>query len=84
MKLCSQSEGTLSSRMIAAARSRIMEVPMSPAACIISTTMPDGPSALPAFICEIAFITISVVIGMGGMIFAFCVNDVNGHKPHFL
>ena len=38
---------------------------MSPAAHIISTTMPDGPSALPAFICEIAFLTISVVIGMG-------------------
>ena len=53
MKLCSQSEGTLPSRMIAAARSRIMEAPMSPAARIISTTMPDGPGALPAFICEI-------------------------------
>ena len=39
---------------------------MSPAACIISTTMPDGPGALPAFICEIAFLTISMVIGMGG------------------
>ena len=32
MKLCSQSEGTLPSRMIATARSRIMEAPMSPAA----------------------------------------------------
>ena len=40
MKLCSQSEGTLPSRMIAIARSRIMEAPMSPAALIISTTMP--------------------------------------------
>ena len=39
---------------------------MSPAAHIISTTMPDGPSALPAFIFEIAFLTISTVIGMGG------------------
>ena len=38
---------------------------MSPAARIISTTMPDGPGALPAFICEIAFLTISTVIGMG-------------------
>ena len=27
---------------------------MSPAAGIISTTMPDGHGALPAFICEIA------------------------------
>ena len=47
MKLCSLSEGTLPSRMIAAARSRIMEAPVSPAAHIISTTMPDGPGALP-------------------------------------
>ena len=66
MKLCSQSEGTLPSQMIATARSRIMEAPMSPAARIISTTMPYGPSALPAFICEIAFLTISMVIGMDG------------------
>ena len=65
MKHCSQSEGTLPSRMIAAARSGIMEAPMLPAARIISTTMPDGPGALPA-ICEIAFLTISMVIGMGG------------------
>ena len=57
MKLCSQSEGPL--RMIADARSQIMEAPMSPAARIISTTMPSGPGALPAFICEIAFLTIS-------------------------
>ena len=55
MKFCSQSEGTLPSQMIAAARSRVMEAPMSLAARIISTTMPDGPGALPAFICEIAF-----------------------------
>ena len=66
MKLCSQSEGTLPSRTIAAAKPRIMEAPMSQAARIISTTMPDGPGAFPAFICEIAFLTISVVIGMGG------------------
>ena len=46
--------------VIAAARSQIMEVPMSPAARIISTTMPDGP----AFIWEIAFLTISMVIGV--------------------
>ena len=65
MKLSSQSEGTLPSRMIAAARSRIMEAPMSPAARIISTTMSDGPGALTALICEIAFLTISMVIGMG-------------------
>ena len=43
-----------------------MEALMSKAAGIISTTMPDGPGALPAFICEIAFLTISVVIGMDG------------------
>ena len=42
-----------------------MEAPMSPAARIISTTMPDGPGVVPA-ICEIAFLTISTVIGMGG------------------
>ena len=66
MKLCSQSESTLPSRMIAAEKSRIMEAPMSPVARIISTTMPDGSCALPAFICEIAFLTISMVIGMGG------------------
>ena len=65
MKLCSQSEGNLPSRLIAAARSQIMKAPMSLAASIIST-MPDGPSALPTFICEIAFLTISMVIGMGG------------------
>ena len=63
MKLCSQSEGTLPSQMTATARSRIMEAPMSQAARI---TMTDGPGALPAFICEIAFLTISMVIGMGG------------------
>ena len=54
MKFCSQSEGTLLSPMIAAARPQIMEAPMSPAARIISTTLPDGTGALPAFICEIA------------------------------
>ena len=43
MKLCSQSEGTLPSRMIAAAMSWIMEALVSLAARIISTTMPDGP-----------------------------------------
>ena len=43
-----------------------MEAPMSPVAHIISTTMPDGPDALPTFICEIAFLTISMVIGMDG------------------
>ena len=67
MKLYSQSKGTLQSRMIAAARSRIMEAPMSPAARIISTTIPDGPGALPTFVCEIAFLTISVVIGWAGL-----------------
>ena len=50
MKICSQSERTLPSRMIAAARSRVMEASMSPAARIISITMSDGPGALPACI----------------------------------
>ena len=63
---CSQLEGTLPSQMIAAARSQIMEVPMSQAALIISSTMPDRSSALPALIWENAFLTISVMIGMGG------------------
>ena len=48
------------------ARSQIMEAPVSPTAHIISSTMPDGPSALPVFIWEIAFLTISMVIGMDG------------------
>ena len=51
---------------IAAARPQIMEAPMSLAARIISITMSDGPSALSAFICEIAFLTISLVTGVGG------------------
>ena len=62
MKLCSQSEGTLPWQMTAAAKSRIMEAPMSLAARIISTTMPDGLGALPAFIYEIAFLTITMVL----------------------
>ena len=66
MNLCAQSEGTLPSQMIAAAKSWIMEAPLSPAAHIISTTMPDGRDALPIFICEIAFLTVSMVIGMSG------------------
>ena len=43
MNLCSQSKSNLQSRMTAAARSRIIEAPTSPAALIISTTMPDVP-----------------------------------------
>ena len=63
MKRCFQSEGTLPWRMIAAVRSGIMEVPVSPAARIIlhnsllhikfSQCLPDspeGPGALPTFI----------------------------------
>ena len=45
--------------------SRIMVAPVSPAALIISTTMPDGPAALPDFIFELAFFTMSIVIGIG-------------------
>ena len=37
-----------------------MIAPVSPAALIISTTTPDGPAALPDFILEMAFFTISM------------------------
>ena len=47
------------------ARSRIIVAPVSPAA-LISTTTHDGPAALPDFILEMAFFTISIVIVMGG------------------
>ena len=43
-----------------------MVAPVSPAALIISTTMPDGPAALPDFIFEMAFFNMSIVIGIGG------------------
>ena len=66
MKLYSQSVGTLPSRIIQVARSRIMVAAVSPAALIISTTMPDGPAALPDFIFEVAVFTMSIVIGIGG------------------
>ena len=66
MKLCSQSFGTLQSRIIAEARSRIMVAPVSPAAPIIATTVCDGPAALPNFIFEMVFFAMSIVIGMGG------------------
>ena len=42
-----------------------MVAPVSPAALIISTTMPDGPAAMPDFIFEMAFFTMSIVIGRG-------------------
>ena len=66
MKLCFQSVGTLPSQIIAVARSPIMVAPVSPAALIISTTMPDRPAALPDFIFEMAFFTRSIGIGIGG------------------
>ena len=43
-----------------------MVAPVSPAALIVSTNMPDGPVALPDFIFEMAFFTMSIVIGIGG------------------
>ena len=43
-----------------------MVAPVSPAALIISTATSDGPAALPDFILDMAFFTISIVIGMGG------------------
>ena len=51
--------------MIAAAWSEITEAPMSLAAHIMSTTMPDGPSAFSSS--SDSFLkTISLVIGIGG------------------
>ena len=70
MYLCSKLEGPLPSRMIAAARSRIVEVPVSPAAHIISTTMPDKPADLPSFITDIyflTFLTVSKLIGTASL-----------------
>ena len=43
-----------------------MLAPVSPAALTISTTIPDGPAALPNFNLEMTFFTISMVIGIGG------------------
>ena len=65
MKLCSKSEGTFPSRMLAMARLRIVLAPVSPAAPTISTTTPDGPAALPNFNLEMTFYTISMVNGIG-------------------
>ena len=42
-----------------------MVTPVSTAALVISTTTPDGPAALPNFM-ETTFLTISMVIGIGG------------------
>ena len=66
MKLYSQSAETFPSRMIAMARSRVMAAHVSPTSLIISTTTPEGPAALPDFILEMAFFSISMVIGIGG------------------
>ena len=41
-----------------------MVVPVSTAALIISTTTPDGPTALLNFILEMTFFTIRMVIGI--------------------
>ena len=43
-----------------------MITPVSTAALIISTTTPDGLAALPNFIMEMTFLTISMVIRIGG------------------
>ena len=43
-----------------------MVTPVSTAALVISTTTHDGQAALPNFIIEITFLTISMVIGIGG------------------
>ena len=39
--------------------------PVSPAALIISTTIPDGPAALHNFVFEKAFFIMQIVIGIG-------------------
>ena len=66
MKLSSQLAGTLPSQIIAVPRLWIMVAPVSLAALIISTTMPDGPAALSDFIFEMAFFTMSIGIRIGG------------------
>ena len=43
-----------------------MVAPVSTAAQFISTTTPDGPSALLNFILEMTFFTIRMVIGIDG------------------
>ena len=43
-----------------------MVTPVSTAALVISTTTADGPAAVPNFIMEITYLTISMVIGIGG------------------
>ena len=42
-----------------------MVAPVSTAALVFSTTTADGPAALPNFM-EMTFLTISMVIGIGG------------------
>ena len=43
-----------------------MVTPVSTAALVISTTTPDGPAAVSNFIIEMTFLTILMVIGIGG------------------
>ena len=43
-----------------------MVTPVSTAALVISTTTPDGPAALPNFVLEMIFFTISLVTGNCG------------------
>ena len=43
-----------------------MVTPVSTAALVISNTTHDGPAAVPNLIMEITFLTISMVIGIGG------------------
>ena len=50
------------------------------AAHIISTTMTDGPRALPTFICGTAFLTISMVTGMEGP--SLVVHQTGGLGPN--
>ena len=66
MKLCPQSEGTLPSQMSATARSWIMEGPIFTCFSYHLHHYAWWACALPAFIWKIAFLTISMVIGIGG------------------
>ena len=56
-----------------------MLVPVSPAALTISTTIPDGPAALPNFKLEMTFFTISIIIRIGGPL--SCVHQIDVQDP---
>ena len=47
-----------------------MVAPASPTDLIIFTAVPDGPGALSDFIFETTFFTMSIMIGIGGLLAA--------------